>query len=190
MNRRTILMLGLVWTSFPLSAAHAQSQAIIAYENADFGGASQSFAPGVYRADRGQLDGVGNDKISSIKIPFGMSVDVYEDVGDDGRGDGDHAYFDSGNHNYVGEDNNDKISVLAVRDFSATHFSTDDPRVPANTSVSIDGSGLHITIGSSDDRYYKRYEYGIPDSCVAQWWEATKAGNAGWEARVRAEASH
>jgi Beta/Gamma crystallin len=60
----------------------AQAQVVV-YEHANFGGRSQTFPAGNH--DMGALTGVGNDQISSIRIPAGMSVMVYEHANYGGR---------------------------------------------------------------------------------------------------------
>lgn len=76
------------------------------YQHANYGGASQQLGLGSY--DIHQLT-VGNDQISSVKVPEGLRVTLYE-----------HANF-RGNHkiltsdtSYVGNDFNDKTSAILV----------------------------------------------------------------------------
>jgi hypothetical protein len=60
----------------------AQAQVVV-YEHGNFGGKSQTFAAGNH--DMGELNVVGNDQISSIRIPAGMSVTVFEHASYGGR---------------------------------------------------------------------------------------------------------
>jgi hypothetical protein len=80
------------------------------YEHGDFAGKSQSFGVGTYRADKGQLDGVGNDNISSLRVPQGFKVRVCEN-----EGGGLCRDYASGDYAYVGNDLNDKISFIEVK---------------------------------------------------------------------------
>jgi hypothetical protein len=47
---------------------------VVAYRDARFGGASQAFEVGQHSNDAGQLAGVGNDQIGSLRIAAGLSV--------------------------------------------------------------------------------------------------------------------
>ena len=80
------------------------------YEHSNYAGKSQSFGIGTYRADKGQLNGVGNDKISSMRVPQGLKVRVCEN-----EGGGLCKDFASGDYNYIGNDLNDKISYIEVK---------------------------------------------------------------------------
>ncbi|MGK7956198.1 MAG: RICIN domain-containing protein [Crocosphaera sp.] len=79
---------------------------VTVYQDANYGGASQILGPGKY--DIGKLS-FGNDQISSLKVPEGLRVTLFE-----------HANF-RGNHkmlisdtSYVGDSFNDKTSAILV----------------------------------------------------------------------------
>jgi hypothetical protein len=76
------------------------------YADCNFRGASYGLAPGRYDA---YALGVGNDKISSMKVPNGLKVTVYADGGY--RGDSRTFY---GDQYCFGSDWNDKISSIVV----------------------------------------------------------------------------
>lgn len=57
-----------------LTVSRASSAPVTAYAGRSLTGASQTFDPGTYRADRGQLDGVGNDAIRSLSVASGYRV--------------------------------------------------------------------------------------------------------------------
>lgn len=50
---------------------------VVIYADCNFGGGSRTFGPGAYNTE--QFAGVGNDKISSIRVPNGWQVIVYAD---------------------------------------------------------------------------------------------------------------
>jgi hypothetical protein len=56
---------------------------VIVYEHGYYAGRSQTFGAGNH--DMGTLNGVGNDQISSIRVPAGMSVIIYEHANYGGR---------------------------------------------------------------------------------------------------------
>ncbi len=90
--------------------ANTQLQATF-YVDANFAGASQSFPPGVYRADRGDLNIVDNDNISSLRVPAGLTVQVC----DNSDASGLCANFGPGDYPYVGDQLNDIISYINVQ---------------------------------------------------------------------------
>ncbi len=91
--------------------ANTTLQAATFYVDANFAGTSQSFPPGVYRADRGDLNIVGNDTISSLRVPAGLTVQVC----DNSDASGLCANFGPGDYPYVGDNLNDIISYINVQ---------------------------------------------------------------------------
>lgn len=83
------------------------------YQHNGFTGNSQGYISGVYRADKGQLNQVGNDSITSIRVPDGFKVRVCENEGS-GQGGGLCREYGPGEYNHVGADLNDKISYIEV----------------------------------------------------------------------------
>ena len=82
---------------------------IVVYEHGDFAGRSQAFLPGTYRADRDELNVVGNDAISSLRVPPGLSVTLSEhETG------GITRTYGPGDYPYVGDEFNDKASLIIV----------------------------------------------------------------------------
>mgnify|MGYP000011016903 FL=1 len=80
---------------------------VTVYENSDFKGRQQFFGPGRY--DVAQLSGVGNDTISSVRVPTGLRVTLYSEAGFLG----DTANFTE-DANYIGNQLNDRTSSLVV----------------------------------------------------------------------------
>ncbi|QSJ20483.1 hypothetical protein JYQ62_18375 [Nostoc sp. UHCC 0702] len=77
------------------------------FQHINYGGNSVSLAPGNY--DFNQLGVVGNDNLSSLKIPTGLSVRLYENSGFQGK------YKDFyGEISFVGDDFNDLTSSIQV----------------------------------------------------------------------------
>jgi hypothetical protein len=77
------------------------------FADCNFGGGSRSFGPGAYNTE--QLAGVGNDKISSIQVPNGWQVIVYNDGNWQGTS---KTYYATSNCLESGW--NDRISSLRI----------------------------------------------------------------------------
>ncbi|MBO1046657.1 MAG: hypothetical protein HEQ10_02380 [Dolichospermum sp. DEX182a] len=77
------------------------------YENTMYGGNSLSLAPGNYNQD--QFGSLGNDKLSSLKIPEGLSVRLYADHYFEGK----YKDYTSGNIDDV-KDFNDLTSSIQI----------------------------------------------------------------------------
>jgi len=88
----------------------AQPQQVTAYQDRNFAGTSQSFSTGTYLAYRGQLNTVGNDQISSLRVPTAFKARVCEH-----EGGGLCRDYGPGGYSYVGDDLNDKISLINVQ---------------------------------------------------------------------------
>jgi hypothetical protein len=80
--------------------------AVVVYRDRDFRGGSQSLGPGRY--DMGQLT-VGNDGISSLQVPDGWTVTLYENEHFQGRS---KTFTSDAPH--VGDDFDDSTSSLVV----------------------------------------------------------------------------
>ncbi|MFN6466427.1 MAG: PQQ-dependent sugar dehydrogenase [Nostoc sp. DedVER02] len=82
------------------------------YTEPNLTGVSQSFSttPGVYKANQGELNVVGNDTISSLSVPPGTVVRVCQhETG------GICREFSAGNYNSVGSDLDNMISFIEVK---------------------------------------------------------------------------
>jgi len=93
-----------------MAPANGQQQVTV-YANYNFSGAYQSYPPGVYRGDYGQLNLVGNDNISSLRVPQGLKVHVC----DNPDATGVCADFGPGDYPYLKDNINDKISYIKVQ---------------------------------------------------------------------------
>ncbi|QLE39738.1 sugar dehydrogenase [Nostoc sp. C052] len=87
-------------------------QQVQVYRDANFAGVSQSFSttPRTYQANQGDLNVVGNDAISSLRVPAGTVVRVCQN-----ETGGLCREYSAGNYNYVGNDLDNKISFIQVR---------------------------------------------------------------------------
>jgi glucose/arabinose dehydrogenase len=87
-------------------------QQVKVYKDANFTGASQSFptSPGVYKANEGDLSVVGNDTISSLRVPPDTVVRVCQN-----ETGGKCREYSAGDYKYVGDDLNDIISFIEVK---------------------------------------------------------------------------
>jgi hypothetical protein len=81
---------------------------VIVYEHGYYTGKSQTFGAGNH--DMGTLNVVGNDQISSIRVPSGMSVTIYEHANYGGRS----VTLNSDNPDLSQVGFNDQISSLRV----------------------------------------------------------------------------
>ncbi|MFP2904909.1 aerolysin family beta-barrel pore-forming toxin [Pyxidicoccus sp. 3LFB2] len=84
----------------------AQTSAAVIYEHGNYQGASQSLAPGNY--DVGAL-AIGNDQLSSLKVPAGWTVKLYRDAGFQGT-----VKSFTSDAAWVGDDFNDHTSSIQV----------------------------------------------------------------------------
>ncbi|OLT60529.1 hypothetical protein BJP37_17440 [Moorena bouillonii PNG] len=66
------------------SGVYSQSDRVIVYQNQNYGGTSQEFVPGEYNISE-LYDGVGNDTISSLKVPKGWTVTLYQHANFQGK---------------------------------------------------------------------------------------------------------
>ncbi|MCI0609532.1 MAG: hypothetical protein L0Z71_10785 [Anaerolineae bacterium] len=85
---------------------------VTVYADRDGQGKMQGFTPGRYRADRGHLDEVGNDTISSLAVEDGYRVRLCQHEGD-GKGAGMCRDFAAGQHN-VPDEMDDETSFIWV----------------------------------------------------------------------------
>lgn len=95
---------------------HAGSPVTV-YQHRGFAGNAQSLSTGIHEALLGQLGGVGNDQISSLRISAGYRVVVcaHDHAGRTNTGNlGLCRFYGPGNHAFVGTDLNDAISLIAV----------------------------------------------------------------------------
>jgi hypothetical protein len=93
-----------------MAPVNTQLQATF-YADTNFSGEYQSFPPGVYRGDYGQLNLVGDNFTSSLRVPQGLTVHVCENA----DGTGVCGDFGPGDYPYIGDALNDKISYIKVQ---------------------------------------------------------------------------
>ena len=97
----------------PAPIPPSQATTVMAYQHSNFAGTAQSFAPGAWEASRNQLNTVGNDAISSIRVPINT---ILKACRNDGMGyiGGGCRTFTPGDYSGVGTDN-DTYSYLEVQ---------------------------------------------------------------------------
>ncbi len=66
------------------SGVQSQTDRVIVYQNQNYGGTSQEFVPGEYNISE-LYQGVGNDTISSLKVPKGWTVTLYQHANFQGK---------------------------------------------------------------------------------------------------------
>ncbi|MEH2282799.1 MAG: sugar dehydrogenase [Nostoc sp.] len=92
--------------------SYTPSQQVKVYRDSNFAGVSQSFAttPGVYKANQGDLNIVGNDTISSLSVPPNTVVRVCQHE----TGGLCHEYT-AGDYKYLGNGLDNIISFIQVK---------------------------------------------------------------------------
>ncbi|WP_157949883.1 Vps62-related protein [Vallitalea okinawensis] len=94
------------WTD----VAEASTLSVTIYEHSNYGGSSQVLTPGSYNVD--DLS-IGNDELTSLRVPTGLKVTLYEHS--NWEGDKSIYYMDNSN---VGDDWNDETSSIKVESIS------------------------------------------------------------------------
>jgi hypothetical protein len=130
-----------------------------------------------------------NDKVSGVRVPFGLTARICEHDGEGPAGWGLCRDFPPGDH-FVGNDLNDRGTSFWVTDKQMTFYFTSaaDEVPPAfrfavNYKGNLDGNGqLSVDLNFDQTWYTKTYEYRLPQWCMnPQLWEATKANAAEWQ---------
>lgn len=137
-----------------LSAAPAHAAVIpgvgsapmVAYADRNFAGARQSYGAGVFDAAKKELGAVGNDSITSLYVASGYRAVACDNGGSSGKVNegslGTCRYYDAGLHSFVGNELNDKISLLTVMGKPVRGTS-----VTAYQDVKFGGTALPIGAG-------------------------------------------
>ncbi|MFN6486259.1 MAG: PQQ-dependent sugar dehydrogenase [Nostoc sp. DedQUE03] len=94
------------------NVSNTSSQKVKVYTEPNFGGVSQSFptTPGVYKANEGDLNIVGNDAISSLSVPSGTVVRVCQN-----ETGGLCRDYTAGNYSSMASGLNNSISFIQVK---------------------------------------------------------------------------
>ncbi|MEH2111000.1 PQQ-dependent sugar dehydrogenase [Nostoc sp.] len=95
-----------------VNPSSTSSPQVEVYRDQNFAGVSQSFptTPGVYKANEGGLNIVGNDSISSLRVPPNTVVRVCQN-----ETGGLCREFSAGDYSYVGNDLDNIISFIEVK---------------------------------------------------------------------------
>lgn len=107
------------------------------YLHQNFGGVSQSFPIGIYRANRGDFNIIGNDTITSLKVPAGFVARFCKD-----ETGGNCVQYGAGDYPDVGSAFNDQISFIEVRSTS------DRLQVTAASDRNLTGNSQSFPIGT------------------------------------------
>ncbi len=91
------------------TAPQSASSGVTVYRDSDFSGGSFTLARGSYNPQDLSARGM-NDSISSLRVPAGYTVTVYDDTFS-----GASAVYTAGNVSYVGNALNDKISSIVIQ---------------------------------------------------------------------------
>lgn len=101
-------------TPSPTASSTAMpSGAVTVYVDRGLRGASQSFPVGRFRSRDGQLDVVGSDAISSLRVATGYTARLCQDSGS-GNGGGVCTTFTAGEHPSLSADLDDETSFIEV----------------------------------------------------------------------------
>ncbi|WP_212825442.1 sorbosone dehydrogenase family protein [Catellatospora sp. TT07R-123] len=90
---------------------------VTAFAQAGAKGDEQSFEPGVYEGSRGELKGVGDNAVTTLRVEPGFHAVACANDGSTGAGTatlGRCRSFPAGEHNLAGTDLDDAVSLLAV----------------------------------------------------------------------------
>jgi hypothetical protein len=182
-----LLLAGAV--TLPL-AAHAQrpvaqGQAVVIFRDGQFAGPSQILWPGRY--DIGQI-AIGNDQLSSLRIPPGWVVTLYEHGGSQGRS----RQF-QGDTPWVGNDFNDITSAILVEapnpgpgehrhhdhdgDRDAQQHQQQPPPAPPPPPEDLTGTNLHVAhrVWHARDPIVLDY-FNMPEGEAFAWVTVVKRG--------------
>jgi hypothetical protein len=122
---------------------------ITLYEDCDFRGKSQTLRPGEYRSMRDA--GFGNDSVSSIRVPRGSEVTIYEDDkfrGSYARIDNDIRCFD--------RQWDDKVSSLSVSDSGYNQGSNNNRRNESDRGRRYNDQAYDNRNGGNQGAYNQR----------------------------------
>jgi hypothetical protein len=123
-----IMLSGTVTAQSNYRASNGHSGDVTVYEHCDFGGKSQTIRPGEYRKMRDA--GFGNDSVSSIRVPQGSQVTLYEN--DDYRGS--FAHVDQDIRCFDRQWNN-SVSSLSITDSGYSQRGNDRNQYDANVTA-------------------------------------------------------
>lgn len=135
------------------------TDAITIYEDANFQGASQMMTPGMYDVNSLQI---GNDKLSSIKIPLGIRVTLFADAGFKGA-----SKTFTADTAYVGNDFNDITSSIDVAKLSEMKLSgsivfPDGQAVTSQYTIRMQENGnVTFALHVHDSTVLETYDYGV-----------------------------
>ncbi len=149
-----------------------EATSVAVFDGAEFTGRSQSFTLGVYRADQGQLDQVGDDSISGLDIPAELMVRACANP----DGSGSCWTFRGGRHPNIGNDLNNQISRLEVSKASSDLKNAQDVRdalarggvidLPTGTymfdaPLEVTKSGTVLRGNGSSFVFTNRFDHGV-----------------------------
>lgn len=162
-----------------------QGPPIRAYRGIDFGGVTQTFpGNGLYEATKGDLATVGDNTISSLKIPPGYRALVCENDISSAIDLGICRYYGGGEYRWV-FDLNDKISLIAL--YSTNKPAATDtnpgkvgqwsepmpwPLIAVHAMLNPDGKVLTWD-ATDDDRTHSWYSGGTDHSTQVDLWDPT-----------------
>jgi hypothetical protein len=133
---------------------------VTVYQDSNYGGASQTLFVGKY--DVNSLGIIGNDQISSLKIPLGIRVTLYSDAGFSGN-----MKTFTADTPYVGDDFNDLTSSIEIIRLTAVQL--DGPIVfddgiaitAAYTITMLQNGTVTFKLHAHDSTVLESYDYGV-----------------------------
>jgi Ca2+-binding RTX toxin-like protein len=115
------------------------------FQHDNYGGNSFKLAPGKYNIN--DLGSVGNDQLSSLKVPRGLTVILYEY----GDFQGKQKVFNSGDYSSVGGDFNDQTSSIEVRVLLRGESQDDTITGGSGSDILYGGAGNDTLYGEDGD---------------------------------------
>jgi uncharacterized protein YbdZ (MbtH family) len=120
------------------------------YQDADFGGTAVALGEGTYTLSQLTSAGIPNDWVSSIKVPSGWTVDIYQD---DNYGGTQWTFTD--NTSYVGSACNDQMTSVKISISKAIFYQD------------ADFGGTAVALGKGNYTLSQLLAAGIPNDWVS-----------------------
>jgi len=160
---KRLFLLACVFLSFSAKAAD-----VTVYPDCDYRGQSISLAPGDYTARELLQLGIPQDAISSIEVPRGLAVTVYENDGFKGR----YGTLRRSDPCLVNDRFDNIISSLSIRETLDTVVQNQPPAQTSTANVvtvyaDCNYQGRSANFNSGDFNYSSLKAQGMPDNSIS-----------------------
>ncbi|MZK50950.1 beta-1,3-glucanase family protein [Clostridium beijerinckii] len=110
------------WYNYTVGSPSSPTKAVTFYEDINYGGASVSLQPGNYTLSQLNTAKIPNDWMTSLKVPSGWTVEVYENDNFTGT-----KWTYTSDTPWVGNDANDKMTSVKIYSTTNTGGDTTTP---------------------------------------------------------------